>query len=63
MGELCEGQIEGMATNNIMLGTCSHFSVPKKLPPVYLRWQQQKHSSSPPAPTSGGHTLVGRVFR
>lgn len=33
-----------------------------KLPPVYLRWQPQKHSSSPPAPTSVSHTLVGKIF-
>lgn len=28
VGELHEGQIEGMATNNIMLGTCRHSRFP-----------------------------------
>lgn len=33
-----------------------------KLPPLYFRWRQQKHSPSPPAPTSESHTLVGHTF-
>lgn len=29
MGELCEGQMEGMATNNIMLDTSKHSRFPR----------------------------------
>lgn len=62
MEELCEGQIEGIATNNICL-TLLNILGSHEVTSFIFQMQQQKHSSPcPPAPTSGSYTLVGKFF-
>lgn len=62
MEELCEGQIEGIATNNICL-TLLNILGSHEVTSFIFQMQQQKHSSPClPAPTSGSYTLVGKFF-
>lgn len=47
MGELCEGQMEEMATNNIMVGASKHFQFPRSYLLLLLMASTKALSSLP----------------